>query len=292
MAIDKFVETLMQTIDADLKAQDVPVFNWKFNDSLDAKGSFDSKQWIVFVNPRQFSATNPDAKKLSDLTGTELADVVGTLYHESRHTDQDVLIVRTLLEQKKDPAQINTETEINLDAVKAIKAATFANPIDATERTHAQAMIEVMYGKHNELLKFVMDQGDVHSGVTDLKFVKTVDDLIDGEEHVKALGEWQSNTLAPEIADLQATAKPSDSEKRLLADLTQVTKTITALRTAFDKANAKTKPSAADFRAVKAAAKSYETKLLAAYHNLEGEKDAFRVEGEVQKAFKKGAGIK
>ena len=76
----------------DLLSQGVPELNWKILSGPGPNGLFDQKKWRVNIYPSAFSERK--VKTVGDLNQDEVREIVGTLYHESRHTDQDVLIVR------------------------------------------------------------------------------------------------------------------------------------------------------------------------------------------------------
>lgn len=283
LALVDFAEAMMQTIAAELKAAGVPFFGWTFGSSTGASGMFDSKAWKVRVNVAKFSGRGTP-KVLKDLTPDEVADVIGTLYHESRHTDQDVLIIRTMLDQKKTVGQIFSATGIRKDVIKAISTTTFADPLDADQIAHAGRMFDVMYGAHKELLEFLMLHSAAFDGLTAL--AEPASKLSAAATHLKTFGSWQTAVLQPKLKQLGKLSKPTPVETALLQRLQTIDTTVTALRAGWTKTTgAKKKPSQAESDSVRQLASDAKDAVADAYVNLEGEKDAFRVEGEIASAF-------
>jgi hypothetical protein len=287
MPLKDFATTLLQTIDTELKAYGVPLFNWVFDTNLGANGQFDSEHWTLKVNPDKFG--DPNAATVGDLNPEEVRDTVGTLYHEARHTDQDVLLVRVLREQKKSEAEIVATTKIDAAAVKAISAATFKDPLDDEQRAHAGRMFDVMYGAHNELISFLMAHPDAFAGLVDL--ADPTSTISAAAPHITTFSGWQTSTLKPKIDALRAMKKRSTAEETLLKDLRAVDAALTALFARWSRLPAGKAPKRTDADAIRALAKAAKDRVFAAQLHLEGEKDAYRVEGKIKSALK-AAGVK
>jgi hypothetical protein len=287
MPLRAFATTLLQTIDRELKASGVPLFNWTFDTSIGADGQFDSEHWMLKVNPDLFG--DPSAATLGDLTPEEVREVVGTLYHEARHTDQDVLLVRVLREQNKSEAQIVAATKIDAAAVKAISAATFSDPLDDEQRAHVGRMFDVMYGVHKELLTFLMDHSDAFTGLVDLAAKGST--ISAAAPHIATFSGWQTATLKPKLAALRAMTRRSAAEVTLLKDLQAVDAALTALFTRWNKLSPGKAPARADAAAIRVLAEAAKDKVFAAQLHLESEKDAYRVEAEIKSSLK-AAGVK
>jgi len=282
MAIVDFANAMMKTIAAELKAAGVPFFGWTFGSGSGASGMFDSKAWKVRVNVAKFSS-RVTPKILKDLTADEVADVIGTLYHESRHTDQDVLIIRTMLDQKKTVEQIFTATGIRKDVIKAISTTKFADPLDADQIAHAERMFDVMYGAHKELLEFLMHHSAAFDGLTAL--AEPTSRLGAAKTHLTTFTSWQAKVLQPKLRQMATLAKPTPVETALQQRLQTIDKTLTALSTSWTTATKAKKLTKADADNVRQLASAAKDAVADAYVNLEGEKDAFRVEGEITAAF-------
>ena len=145
----------------------------------------------------------------------EVTDVVGTLYHESRHTDQDVLIIRTLLDQKKTPAQIFAATKIRKDVIKAVNATKYADALDPDQIAHAGRMFDVMYGAHKEFLEFLMHHSAAFDGLSALAEPNST--LAPAAPHIKTLATWQSGVLQPKLKQMTAMKSPTPVEAALLS---------------------------------------------------------------------------
>ena len=292
MKVDKFVDALMTAIRTDLLSQNVPNFTWQMFPGLGVSGSFDSEHWIVNIDPDVFSSRGVTITELKDLTLDEVTDVVGTLYHESRHIDQDVLIIRVLLDQKKPVKDIVQETKIPQPVVEKVQATKFKTPPDAAQVAHATRMFAVMYGEHKELLSFIMKESKAVGGLQELVSASDAAALTAAAPHVQTLADWKINVLEPKVKKLEAGKKGVPLEAQLKRDLGALNQATAQLLTAFAKAVKIKNPTEAGLKGLRSRAEEWQKKLIAAYTNLEGEKDAFAVEEPVKKAFKKGATAK
>ncbi|MDC7120866.1 hypothetical protein OMK64_04900 [Cellulomonas fimi] len=285
LPIDEFVKAVMTTIAGELKAAGVPLFAWTLVTDAGAAGSFDSEHWKVKINTASFTAGETPPRVLGDLDPKEVTEVVGTLYHESRHADQDVVILRSLLARKQTPAQIHATTKIPVTVVEAVKATTYAKPLDADQVAHAERMFDVMYGKHKELLTLLMQRSDAFTGLDTLAQPGSV--LADGAPHVAVFTTWQTDVLRPKLTAMAAAKRPTATEKTLRERLQAIDTAIARLSAAWTKVTRAKRPVASDTSAVRAQAGTLRDAVLAAYRGLEGEVDAFRVEAQVKAAFGK-----
>ncbi len=284
MTLEHFVDALMRTIAAAMKADGVPPFTWTFLTKGGAIGVFNSTTWKVEVNVAKFTSRPGVTPKLvKDLTVDEITEVIGTLYHESRHTDQDVLVIRSLLDQGKKPAQIFASTQIRKDVIKAVATTRYAAPLDAAQTAQAGRMFDVMYGTHKQVLQFLVDHSDAYDGLE--KLSKDGSNLAAAAPHIATFATWQPRTLQPKITALSALTSPTQVEKDLLARLQTLDKALTDLRGAFTKATGTRKPKPDDVDDTRLLAEDARAALQEAYVNLESEADAFRVEGQVKTAF-------
>jgi uncharacterized protein DUF4157 len=292
MKVEDFVNALMKVIETDLLSQGVPELKWQMSPGLGASGQFDSEKWIVSIDPDAFSDRQVTITELKDLTLDEVQNVVGTLYHESRHTDQDVLNIRVLLDQKKAVKDIVQETKIPARIVDAVKATKFKTAPDKAQVAHATRMIAVMYGEHKELLAFLMKNTQVIGGIQALATASDAGALKSAAPHVQELAEWKKNVLEPKVKKLEAEKKGGRLEAQLKRDLGALNRVTARLLAAFAAAVKIKNPTDAGLKGLQQRTDEWLTKLDAAYKNLEGEKDAFAIEESVKKAFKKGATAK
>jgi len=290
MKIEDFVDALMKVIQTDLLSQGVPEFKWQMSRGSGLSGSFDSEHWIVNIYPDAFSSQQT-ITQVQDLTLDEVQEVVGTLYHESRHTDQDLLIIRVLLDQKKPVKDIVQETKIPQRIVDAVKATKFKTPPDAPQVAHATRMFAVMYGQHKELLEFIMKNSQAVGGVQELVSATSAQDLTTAAPHIQTLADWKKNVLEPKVKQLAAkTGGPVEAQLKVdLGALNQATADLLAAFAAAGKIKNPTDPA---LKPLRQRTDQWQKKLFAAYKNLEGEKDAFAIEESVKKAFKTGATAK
>lgn len=281
MLLTDFVDATMTTIAGALKAS-VPFFAWTFVTSGGASGVFDSEIWKVKVNVSKFSARKPP-KKLRDLNPAEVTEIVGTLYHESRHADQDVVIIRSLLDQKQTPKQIHAATKIRRDVIDAVKAKKYAVPLDADQVAHAGRMFDVMYGTHKELLTFLVQHSAAFAGLDALSAQGS--SLTAAAPHVRTFTTWHTRVLQPKLTRMAAATNLTTVEKAILQRLQSVDTELTAFLTAWKKVAGKSRPAASDVDDVRVLAGDARDAVNEAYAHLEGEVDAFRVEAKVKGAF-------
>jgi hypothetical protein len=284
MSVRDFVDATLQTIAGELKANGVPLFSWTFVSGAGAAGVFDSEAWAVKVNISKFSSrVTPTV--LRDLTLDEITEVVGTLYHESRHTDQDVLIIRSLLDQKKTPKQIHAETKIRKDVITAVSATTYAAPLDADQIAHAGRMYDVMYGAHKEFLEFLIHHSDAYDGLDSLSAPTSTPSA--AAAHIATLAAWRSAGLQPHVKRMTAIKRRTSTDTALLQRLQAVDGSLSALMTVWKRVTGAKKPAQADLDSLRDLAGDARDAIAATYVNLEGELDAFRVEAQVKAGFTK-----
>ncbi|TDU83990.1 hypothetical protein EV138_6455 [Kribbella voronezhensis] len=282
MSLKNFANALLKVIGVELKGYGVPFFGWTFVSDAGAAGLFDSKAWKVQVNVSKFSdRTTP--KTLKDLTVAEVTDVVGTLYHESRHTDQDVLIIRVQLDQQKTEDQIFADTKIRRDVIKAVAASKYGDPLDADQIAHAKRMFDVMYGAHKELLEFLMRHSAAFEALDSL--AAPASKVSAAATHIKTFGTWQSAVLQPKLKQMSAAKNLTAAEKALLQRLQAIDTSLTNLVAGWKKVAGVKTPPQADVDDLRDLAADARDAISDAYVKLEGEEDAFRVEGAVKRAF-------
>jgi hypothetical protein len=282
MSLKNFAEAMLKTIGVELKGYGVPFFGWTFVSGAGASGFFDSKAWKVQVNVSKFSSrTTP--KTLKDLTVAEVTEVVGTLYHESRHTDQDVLIIRVQLDQNKTVDQIFADTKIRRDVIKAVSASKYSDPLDADQSAHARRMFDVMYGVHKEFLEFLMRNSAAFEGLDTL--AAPTSRLSAAAAHIKTFATWQSAVLQPKLKQMKAMKNPTSVETALLQRLQMVDTSLTDLMAGWKKVAGVRTPIQVDVDDLRDLAGDARDAIFEAYVKLEGEQDAIRVENEIKTAF-------
>jgi hypothetical protein len=212
MTTDAFIDDLMKTIKAELVQLGVPDFKWKQDATIAASGEFDSHEWIVRINPSKFTKGGKPVKVKDFPSFDEFVEVVGTLYHESRHTDQDLMIVRVLLEEGQKPADIVSATNINDKVVAKIKKAKFPAKPNKAQAAQVHEMYGAMYGEHKEPLEFVMKQKAAYNGVVNLTDAVNKKHLAAAKPHIAAITKWRADVLAPGIVSQKP--KPSPVEQR------------------------------------------------------------------------------
>jgi hypothetical protein len=125
-----------------------------------------------------------------------------------------------------------------------------------------------------------MKESKAVGGVQELVSASDAAALNTAAPHLQTLADWKKNVLEPKVKSLAAgkTGGPLEAQlKRDLGALDQVTANLLA---AFTAALKMKKPTEAALSPLRQRADAWQKKLIAAYENLEGEKDAFAVEGK------------
>ncbi|GEA86886.1 hypothetical protein [Cellulomonas cellasea] len=283
MTLKAFADALLTAIEAGLPAPKIPYFEWTFVTGAGAHGVFDSRSWKIKVNTSKFSTRTPAPTLLGQLTVDEVTEVVGTIYHEARHADQDVLIIRDLLAQKKKVSAIVAATKMPRRVVAAVAKARYPSVPDADQTAHARRMYDVMYGTHKQFLTFLVD----HSDAIDVlgKVAEKKAPLRTLAPHVATLARWQSRDVKPHIARITRLAAPTAVETALRTRLERLDGALTAFTAVWKTASGAKKPSTAVVEAVREKATAAMAVIGETYLELEGEGDAFRVEEDVKDAF-------
>ena len=218
MKINDFVDALMGAIKTDLLSQGVPELKWNISTGgLGPSGLFN--KWLMTINPTAFTERKVKITTVADLTLDEVREVVGTLYHESRHADQQVLVIRVLLDQKKSVHDIVKETEIPLPIVNAVQATKFKTPPDAAQVAHATRAFAVMYGAHKELMQFLVKNEQVVPGVQELVTASSAKALKTAAPHLKKWAAFSTTVLEPKVKNLNALKTLGAQEAQLKQDL-------------------------------------------------------------------------
>ena len=282
MDLTKFATTMLQAINGELATYGIPAVRVAFDSGIGASGVFSSKSWLVTVNVARFtkkSGTTP----LGGLSPTEVEEAVGTLYHEARHADQNVLIIRVLLGKKTSVDDIVATTKIDKAIVEQVRGTKYADTPSAAKVTHAERMFEVMYGKHNQLLAFLVEKSSAFAAMDALK--QDDSDLTVAAPHIQTFATWHTTVLAPKVKAMTSAKNPSPFDAAVLGDLQGIDTALSALLTQWRKwSTPKATPDDAQF--VRERAEDLVKSVFTAYNNLESEKDAFRVEASVKAAFR------
>ena len=282
MKLTPFAEDLTQVIGTELTKYGIPPPKMVPDSKIGGLGEFNQELWVMKVNIARFGKAG--AQTLGDLSPAEVEEAVGTLYHEARHADQNVLVVRSLLAKKLSVDRIVALTKIRKDVVQRVHATKYADALDPAKVERAGRMYDVMYGEHKELLTFLAKEAPAVTGIEEL--AKTGSDLKAATSHVKVFDDWHTKVLTPKIAKLGAKPKRSAVEDGILSDLQGIDVAAKSFLTEWNVTSVATSPLPDDVELVREEAGKLEASLGKAYHNLESEKDAFRVEAPVKSSFR------
>ena len=157
---------------------------------------------------------------------------------------------------------------------------------------HATRMFAVMYGQHKELLEFLMKNTQLVAAVQALSGASNANDLKVAAPNVGKLADWKKKVLEPKLKALAAAKTGGPQEAQLQKDLGALDQETAKLLAEFNSAVKLKNPTDADLEDLRIQTDAWQNVLIAAYKNLEGEKDAFAVEESVKKAFRTGATAK
>ena len=258
-------------ISAELTKYGIPPAKMVPDSSIGGLGEFNSEFWVIKVNIARFGKAG--AQTLGDLSPAEVEEAVGTLYHEARHADQNVLVVRSLLAKKLSVDRIVALTKIRKEVVKQVDATKYADALDPAKHERAGRMYDVMYGEHKELLTFLVKEAKAVAGIEAL--AKAGSNLKAATSHVKVFDDWHTNVLTPKIAQLAAKPKRSPVEDGILSDLQGIDAAAKGFFTEWHVTSVAKSPYPDDIVLVREEAAKLEASLGKAYHNLESEKDTF-----------------
>ena len=287
MSIRDFVFSLMNLIANELDGKGIPPCGWTLDNSLGHDGEFDQKRWHMLINPDNFSQ-NTTPQVVKDLTKDEIQSVVGTLYHEARHADQDFLVARMLAGKGHNAPEIAAKMNIPVTiADEAIPQKLVKSSANKDQVAHAETMFEVMYGDYKEVLQFIKNfgarlqevslQAQTVTVATLSSDVQAIDDLLTD------LGKWSQATLQLEIDKLNKKSQKSALDKNILTELKKIDSHITTISAMRKKI---TQPSVKNIQKLGGGINKFFLDAFKAYQNLESEADAFRVEKTVQQQFK------
>lgn len=148
---------LMGEINAQLAALQIPPITISVNDAGGNLGQFSFSTWVIEISP---NAAFRGKDKIKDLTADEVAAVVNTLHHESRHCEQWFRMARLMAGQRVGvPGSlfgeviqlllIAQEIQTKMGIPGNIALAAVMNPLYETgdqESTEARAWFESVYG--------------------------------------------------------------------------------------------------------------------------------------------------
>jgi hypothetical protein len=285
LGLKEFAEKLVTHVVDALRHPGIPdvTSSWA---TLGAPGRFSSQRWMIDLDLAAFKPNASASSKVRDLSFAQVKEIIGTIYHEARHADQNILVIRRLLDAKVPARDIAAQTTIRGDVVYAVRKATFQEPLDAEERAHATRMFDVMYGSHNQVLAFLIINTPALEGIERLGAAGS--DLVAADPHVTTFVRWQSSVLQPKVDAMKKATTLTKTEQDLFAQLDLLNSDVLDLADAWNAIPDKKRPSTTAAAAARSAAGAAHTSMQAAYVALESEADAFRVEAEVKAAFEAG----
>jgi hypothetical protein len=258
-------------------------------------GMFDRTIWTISINTAAFSKRSGVAK-VSDLNKAEMAEIVDTLYHEARHSEQYFRIARTQAGRGKKAKEIETGMSIPKDVAEAaykdpLKGDTKANKVLVAEAAMWEGITvgkyETYKGENNDLLLGAIPEMTAifnDSGLDDGTKITRLKPVI------AKLGKAMTDFFVGEQTKIEGISKPDSLDKAILKHIKKLTSAFAKLKAEYD-------VQAGDAKKVdlpkltKLAAAVYQANYDA-YRDYEHEKDAWLTGAAAAGAFNKLAGKK
>jgi hypothetical protein len=124
-------------------------------------GSFDRTIWTIRLNTAGFSS-RPGVTKVGQLNKEEVAEIVDTIYHEARHSEQYFQIAR--LQAGEGKSAIDIMTDMNIPILVAFVAAS--DPLTGDTKANRKLMAEAREWQQITVGKYGAYKGEVY-GVMD-----------------------------------------------------------------------------------------------------------------------------
>lgn len=251
----------------------------------DDAGAFVRSTWTIEMNPAKFTKTG--ATKVSEITQDDLANLVDTVYHESRHSEQYFRIARIQAGSGKSAAQIKDGVDIPAEVAKAAFEAPMKD--EAPNRAmikEAGAWEAFTIGKYAGYKGKVASLRDATSALEkvlakhDAKKPRSTWKAM--EPKIDAIQKLFDTYFDAKIGAIEKIAKKDLADDVVLKDLKAMKGAWTNLKAEADKK----KPSITTLMTLRYAL--YEARYDA-YMDYEHEKDAWAAGGAAGKAFKEAA---
>lgn len=279
-------DELIRLVNETLAGLGAPPCNHSYDASADDSGAFVRAIWNIELNTAKFSERA--VTKVGGLNQDEVKDVVDTIYHEARHSEQYFRIARTWAGKGKSAQEIETGMEIPATiaaaAVKApLKGDTKVNEALIEEAGAWEAFTIGKYGNYKEnvaevrdRMSTIKDKMDAYDGANPEKTWKKV------RVEIAAIEKLFTDFFDKLLADIGALPKQEKADKVVLDDLTK-------MKAAFGSFNAEVSKDKPDYdKAEDLRYKLYQARY-AAYRNYSHEADAWAVGGAAGASFEEQA---
>ena len=135
LLLKEFAEKLLALVVGALKHPGVPdvTMGWA---TLGTAGLFSSARWMIDLDLAEFKPGAAASSKVGDLSFDQAKEIIGTIYHEARHADQNILVIRQLLDAKVPVADIKARTKIRGDVVDAVSTGEVHGPPQRGDEAH------------------------------------------------------------------------------------------------------------------------------------------------------------
>ncbi len=248
-------------------------------------GSFSRVTWTINFNPSAFS-NRSGVSKVGDLNQAEVAEIVDTAYHESRHSEQYFRIAQMLAGQGKKADEIKTGMSIPKSVADAAAAAPLKGDTKANKKLieEAKGWEQITIGKYGAL------KGEIAGLRDEINELKGV--FSTGSDATKMTGlDPKITKVETHLGDFFAKQKEKiEKIKKKDRFDSAVLKHIKNINSAFAKLKAEFEKQRVDatkynLPKLKALADKLHEARYAAYRDYEHEKDAWAVGAAAAKAF-------
>ncbi|HEY3290546.1 MAG TPA: DUF4157 domain-containing protein, partial [Anaerolineae bacterium] len=280
--LKELTDSLMGTINATLTYPCLFAYGASGNDT----GSFSRVTWTINFNPGAFSR-RPGVTKIGELNQSEVAEIVDTTYHESRHSEQYFRIARMQAGQGKTASEIETGMSIPAD----VAAAAFANPLKdekgnktlISEAKGWEAITVGKYGAYKGEVNQIDDEADRITAV----FEPSDDDATQIANLAAPIATVKARVdrfFIPEQAKIEKIKKKDSIDVAVLKHVKAITTGFTKLNTEYTIQKSDSKKY--NLSKLQKLATTLNKSTYNAYRSHQHEQDAWAVGEAVAKAFK------
>jgi hypothetical protein len=285
--VEEYIAYLMKQVNQALEAIGVTVpCKYDFTGS-DGTHFFMKRDWLVRID-LAYVTRDMDTATVGALTEDRAASLASTIYHEARHAEQTFRVARMLAGEGKDVQTIVAELGVYEPAAAEAKKNPLANsPETDQEFAQAKAWRNILTGDYEQYRievsvydTFVSDTLELMRGATEETITTTWTKITDFMDYHFVSTDRFFKQEEKRLEGMQG----DPTANILLQDAHIINIQNDQLAVAW--AEVKDKPSLASVQMLMEPFSTLSSLLFRAYEHFPNEKDAFRVGGKVEEAFK------
>jgi hypothetical protein len=271
---------LMQKANAKLPVPCQPVY-------LDTGylGGFVRSLWVIAIDIRAFSKRN--VTKVGDLNQDEVAEIVNTIYHETRHAEQAFKVAQMKAKEGKNALEI--ETGMGIPASVAEAAAK--KPMEGTTETRGwEAFTTGRYARYKVEIQKMDDEVDqVSIGFTRPSTPTVIAKL---DKYLFEMNERLQKFFLPQKKEIEKLKHKDQFDKAVLKHIKEIEQSFEDLIIEWVLQKEDThEPKVFNFPRLRELADMLHNASYPAYRDMEHEKDAWAVGDKAAATFKERAKI-